>query len=58
MRAVMERNGLRVVHHELYWGGLGVLPGPLYEGLLRPLQRRWRLGHRRAKRQLLVAGRT
>ena len=33
------RNGLRVVHHELYWGGLGALPEPVYERLLRPLQR-------------------
>jgi SAM-dependent methyltransferase len=55
MRRVMEANGLRMVHHELYWGGTGVLPEPLYEGLLRPLQRQWRLGHDRAKRQLAVA---
>ncbi len=55
MRRVMEANGLRMVHHELYWGGMGALPTPVYEGLLRPLQRQWRLGHGRAKRQLAVA---
>jgi hypothetical protein len=57
MREVMARNGLRVVHHELYWGGLGVLPDLVYEGLLRPLQRQWRLGTHRARRQLVVAER-
>jgi SAM-dependent methyltransferase len=56
MREVMQANGLRVIHHELYWGGMGVLPDPVYEGLLRPLQRQWRLGHSRARRQLMVAG--
>ncbi len=55
MRRVMEANGLRMVHHELYWGGLGTLPTPVYEGLLRPLQRQWRLAHGHAKRQLAVA---
>lgn len=57
MRDAMERCGLRVVHHELYWGGLGVLPDVLYEGVVRPLQRQWQLGTRRARRQLVVAGR-
>jgi SAM-dependent methyltransferase len=57
MRDVMERNGLRVVHHELYWGGLGVLPDLVYEGVVRPLQRQLRLGERRARRQLVVAER-
>lgn len=57
MRAVMERNGLQVTVHELYWGGLGVLPELLYHGLVRPLQRQWRLGARGARRQLVVAER-
>jgi 2-polyprenyl-3-methyl-5-hydroxy-6-metoxy-1,4-benzoquinol methylase len=54
LRGIMESNGFRIVHHELYWGGMGVLPDPLYAAL-RLLQSRWRLGHRRARRQLLVA---
>lgn len=57
MRQVMEANGLKVVHHELYWGGLATLPDLVYEGLMRPLQVRWRWGHRRARRQLVVAAR-
>ncbi|MFI5369995.1 MAG: class I SAM-dependent methyltransferase [Candidatus Eisenbacteria bacterium] len=57
MRQVMERNGLRVLHHEVYFGGLGSLPDPVYHGLVAPLQRQWRLGGRRARRQLVVAGR-
>ncbi|HYM80508.1 MAG TPA: class I SAM-dependent methyltransferase [Candidatus Limnocylindria bacterium] len=57
VREVMTRNGLRVVRHELYWGGLGALPDPLYEGVLLPLQTRWWLGQRAARRQLVVAGR-
>jgi SAM-dependent methyltransferase len=55
LRAELAAHGLRVVHHELYWGGLSVLPAPLYEGLLRPLQTRWWLGTRFARRQLVVA---
>ena len=55
LRNEMRAHGLRVVHHELYWGGLGVLPGPLYEVLLRPLQMQWWLGARFARRQLMVA---
>jgi 2-polyprenyl-3-methyl-5-hydroxy-6-metoxy-1,4-benzoquinol methylase len=55
LRREMQSHGLRVVHHELYWGGAGVLAGPLYEGLLRPLQRQWWLGARIARRQLMVA---
>jgi SAM-dependent methyltransferase len=55
LRREMQSHGLRVVHHELYWGGLGVLAGPLYEGLLRPLQTQWWLGARFARRQLMVA---
>ncbi len=54
LREIMEANGFAVVHHELYWGGMGVLPDPLY-AMLRLLQTRWTLGHRRARRQLLVA---
>jgi SAM-dependent methyltransferase len=55
IRGIFAANGLRMVHHELYWGGLGALPDPVYEGLLRPLQRTWRLGHGFARRQLVVA---
>ena len=55
LRALMQRHGLRVVHHELYWGGLGVLPDAIYSGLVAPLQRRWQLGVAIARRQLLVA---
>lgn len=55
IREILAANGLRMVHHELYWGGLGALPDALYEGLLRPLQRTWRLGHGIARRQLVVA---
>lgn len=54
MREVMEANGLRVVHHELYWGGMGALPDPLY-AMLRLLQTQWQLGQGHARRQLLVA---
>jgi SAM-dependent methyltransferase len=55
LRREMQAHGLRVVHHELYWGGLGVLAGPLYDGLVRPLQTQWWLGTRFARRQLMVA---
>lgn len=55
MREVMEQSGLRVVHHELFWGGLGVLPEPLYSGVVRPLQRPWNPLAGRARRQLVVA---
>ena len=58
MREVMTRNGLQVVHHELYWRGMAALPEPLYSGLLRPLQTRWTLGRRIARRQLIVATRS
>ena len=57
MREVMIRNGLRVVHHELYWRGMAALPDLLYGGILRPLQTRWTLGRRIARRQLIVATR-
>ena len=56
LRHEIEAAGLRVVHHELFWGGLGVLPEPVYAGLLRPLQTRWWLGQGWARRQVLVAG--
>ena len=55
IREIFERNGLRVVYHELYWGGLGSLPEFAYRALMQPLQRRWRLGHSLARRQLVVA---
>jgi 2-polyprenyl-3-methyl-5-hydroxy-6-metoxy-1,4-benzoquinol methylase len=55
LRRELQSHGLRAVHHELYWGGSGVLAGPLYEGLLRPLQMQWWLGSRFARRQLMVA---
>ena len=55
LRGELAAHGLRVVHHELYWGGRGALPGALYEGLLRPLQAQWWLGTRFARRQLVVA---
>ncbi|MBI1799882.1 MAG: class I SAM-dependent methyltransferase [Candidatus Eisenbacteria bacterium] len=57
IREVMEENGLRIEHHELYWGGLGALPSPIYEGLVRPLQRPWMPFASRARRQLVVAAR-
>lgn len=55
LRAIMERHGFRVVHHEGYWGGLGVLPDPLYSGLVSPLQKWWTVGESVARRQLMVA---
>jgi len=55
IRQIFETNGLRMVHHELYWGGLGALPEPLYRAFLVPLQGQWRLGHGVARRQLAVA---
>jgi len=55
MREVMTRNGLRVIHHELYWRGMAALPDLLYGSVLRPLQTRWALGRRIARRQLIVA---
>lgn len=56
LRDIMSANGLRVVHHELFWGGMGALPDPVYLGL-RAVQTQWWLGHRVARRQLLVATR-
>jgi 2-polyprenyl-3-methyl-5-hydroxy-6-metoxy-1,4-benzoquinol methylase len=56
MREAMEGNGLKMIRHELYWGGLGAVPEPLYHGVLEPLQSCWWLGGRSARRQLVVAG--
>ena len=56
LRQLMEENRFRVLHHELYWGGLGVLPEPIYAGLVTPIQKQWRLGTSIARRQLMVAG--
>lgn len=55
IRQIFESNGLRMVNHELYWGGLRQLPEPLYRGLMVPLQKQWQLGHGIARRQLVVA---
>ncbi len=55
LRSELRAAGFRVVHHELFWGGMGALAAPVSEGLLRPLQRRWWLGARFARRQLMVA---
>jgi 2-polyprenyl-3-methyl-5-hydroxy-6-metoxy-1,4-benzoquinol methylase len=55
LRALLVDAGFRVVHHELYWGGLSALPDAIYENALRPLQRAWRLGERLGRRQLMVA---
>jgi SAM-dependent methyltransferase len=55
LRDIFAANGLRMVHHELYWGGLGALPEPLYQLTMAPLQRLWWLGHQVARRQLAVA---
>lgn len=55
LRDIFAKNGLRMVHHELYWGGLGALPEPLYRLTMQPLQRLWWLGHGKARRQLAVA---
>jgi 2-polyprenyl-3-methyl-5-hydroxy-6-metoxy-1,4-benzoquinol methylase len=55
MRDVMERNGLRVVEHQVYWGGLASLPELVFATCVRPLQGQWRLGARWARRQLVVA---
>jgi SAM-dependent methyltransferase len=55
IREIFRKNGLRMVHHELYWGGLGTLPEPVYRLFMGPLQRQWWLGHGFARRQLVVA---
>ncbi len=55
IRQIFAANGLRMVHHELYWGGLGALPEPAYQLFMVPLQCQWRLGHGTARRQLVVA---
>ena len=56
MREVMTAGGLQVRHHELFWGGLGALPDPIYHGVLRPAQGLGLLPRARARRQLMVAG--
>ena len=56
IRQIFESNGLKVVHHELYWRGLGATPEPLYRAVFVPLQRAWSLGERHAVRQIVVAG--
>ena len=55
IRKIFESNGLRMVAHEIYWGGLGALPDPVYRLCLAPLQRQWWFGHGFARRQLVVA---
>ena len=55
IREIFETNGLRMVHHELYWGGLGALPEPAYRLFMKPLQQQWWFGHGIARRQLVVA---
>lgn len=55
LRALMRANGMRVVAHELFWGGLSVAPELVHAGLLKPLQAQWWLGDWMARRQLLVA---
>jgi SAM-dependent methyltransferase len=55
IRQIFETNGFRMVNHELYWGGLGALPEPLYQLFMQPLQKQWSLGHGVARRQLVVA---
>lgn len=55
LRRIMAGSGLRMVHHELYWGGLGALPESVYQLTMAPLQRQWWIGHGIARRQLAVA---
>jgi SAM-dependent methyltransferase len=57
LREVVERNGLKVVRHEIYWRGMARLPEPLFRVFMRPLQAHWRLGTRFGRRQMLVAAR-
>ena len=54
IRRILEGHGFRMVNHELYWGGLGVVPEPLYPALV-ALQKLWRAGVSVARRQLVVA---
>ena len=55
IRAILAHNKMRVVHHELYFGALGVAPGWLHRLALEPVQRLWWFGHGIARRQLVVA---
>jgi hypothetical protein len=52
----MRTNGLAVLDHELYWGGLGALPDWIYGPVLRPIQAQWWAGHAIARRQRVVIG--
>jgi 2-polyprenyl-3-methyl-5-hydroxy-6-metoxy-1,4-benzoquinol methylase len=55
IRQIFAANGLKMVAHEIYWGGLGRLPDPVYQLVLVPLQQQWWFGHGFARRQLVVA---
>ncbi len=55
MRSVLAGAGLRVVRHELFWGGQGRAGEWLYRDVLAPLGRMWWLGIPVARRQLVVA---
>jgi SAM-dependent methyltransferase len=55
LRDILAGQGFRVVHHELYWFGLSRLPDAVYDGVMVPLQRQWKLGVSVARRQLMVA---
>jgi 2-polyprenyl-3-methyl-5-hydroxy-6-metoxy-1,4-benzoquinol methylase len=57
LRGILAANGLRIVHHELYWGGMSALPDLVYHGVLEPLQRATWLGSGIGRRQLVVATR-
>lgn len=55
LRRILEGQGFEVVRHELYLGGLGVLPEALYAGVVSPLQLWHPVGESVARRQLMVA---
>jgi len=57
MRDLLTSHGLRVVRHELFHGGQGSLPDPLFKTLVEPLQGLIRLGRRWGKRQAVLATR-
>jgi SAM-dependent methyltransferase len=57
LRRIMERNGLRVRRHELYWRGMAQVPDVVHRVAMAPLQRAWWLGARFGRRQMIVAGR-
>ncbi len=54
LHELMSSQGFRIRRHELFYGGLGALPDPLY-ALLAPLQRYAGWNGRYALRQLMVA---